>query len=159
MRTFASNQTVNILENGDITMEVHKVTVRGPRRIQWRHFNQTSMENSVYLERKRKKITETESKLSNSAWGEKRKELAVVSNIYTHVLNMFKVVILASFYKMRSCYVHFTSKSYSEGTQLLALKMKVLISLEYKWHFDAKNNPRLALHITAIWKRNLYQLN
>ncbi|XP_012369338.1 60S ribosomal protein L9-like [Octodon degus] len=99
MKTMLSNQTVDIPKNVDITLKGCVVIVKGPRGTLRRDFNHIIVELSL-LGKKKKRL------LVDKWWG-KRKELATVHTICSHIQNMIKGVLLGFHYKTRSVYAHF----------------------------------------------------
>ncbi|XP_060039909.1 large ribosomal subunit protein uL6-like [Erinaceus europaeus] len=99
IKTILSDQTVDIPENVDISLNSRTVIMKGPRGNLWRDFNHINVELSL-LGKKRKWLR------VDKLWGN-RKELATVCTICSHVQNMIKGVTLGFQYKMRSLYAHF----------------------------------------------------
>ncbi|XP_052605355.1 60S ribosomal protein L9-like [Peromyscus californicus insignis] len=97
MKTFLSNQAVDIPENVDITLKGCKVIVKGHRGTLQRDSNHSNVELSL-LGKKRFRVDK---------WWGNRKELATVRTICSHVQNMIKGVTLGFRYKMRSVCTHF----------------------------------------------------
>merc|ERR1712168_59188 len=100
MRTISTNQTVFIPKDVSIKIKNRIVTVEGKRgRLQ--HSFQLLKVN--FLVKKTKKGTE----VTVQKWFGKRKEVAAVRTICTHISNMVKGVTLGFQYKMRAVYAHF----------------------------------------------------
>ncbi|XP_040606254.1 60S ribosomal protein L9-like [Mesocricetus auratus] len=99
MKTIISSQTVDILENVDVSLKGHTVIVKGPRGTLRRDFNHINVELSLLGMKKQR--------LWVDKWWGNRKELATVRTICSHVQNMIKGVTLGFRYKMRSVYAHF----------------------------------------------------
>uniref|UniRef100_A0A8C2VJC2 Large ribosomal subunit protein uL6 n=1 Tax=Chinchilla lanigera TaxID=34839 RepID=A0A8C2VJC2_CHILA len=98
MKTILSNQTVNIPENVDISLEGCTVTVNGLRGTLQRAFNHIDIELSLLGKKKKQ--------LRVDKWWGNGKELATVPTICSHIQNMIKGVTLGFRYKVRSVCAH-----------------------------------------------------
>lgn len=97
MKTILASQTVNIPENVTITAASRKVTVEGPRGTLVRNFRHLNVEL----------LPIGKDKLRVNVWFAKRKELACVKTLCTHIENMIKGVVYGYKYKMKAVYAHF----------------------------------------------------
>uniref|UniRef100_G1QA92 Large ribosomal subunit protein uL6 n=1 Tax=Myotis lucifugus TaxID=59463 RepID=G1QA92_MYOLU len=99
MKTVLSNQTVDIPENVDITLEGRTVIVKGPGGTLRRDFNHIHEEPSLLGKKKKR--------LRVDKWRGNRQELATVRPICGHAQNRIKGVTPGFRFKMRSVYAHF----------------------------------------------------
>ncbi|XP_064609025.1 large ribosomal subunit protein uL6-like [Liolophura sinensis] len=97
MKTIEANQIVKIPEGIDIRVNARKVTVKGPRGSLTRDFGHLA----VVIKKMGKRSIKVEK------WFGKRKELAAVRTVCSHIENMIKGVKKGFLYKMRSVYAHF----------------------------------------------------
>ncbi|PFX16354.1 60S ribosomal protein L9-like [Stylophora pistillata] len=97
MKTILANATVDIPENVTIKLRGREVTVKGPRGTLVRSFRHLNLELTLLSKRK----------LRVDVWFAKRKQLACVKTICTHVENLIKGVIYGYRYKMKAVYAHF----------------------------------------------------
>ncbi|KAL9973543.1 hypothetical protein ACROYT_G020013 [Oculina patagonica] len=113
MKTILASQTVEIPENVTIKLRGREVTIKGPRGTLVRNFNHLKLE-LVLVGKK---------KLRVDVWFAKRKELACVKTICTHIENMIKGVIYGFRYKMKAVYAHFPINiTVSEGNTLVEIR-------------------------------------
>lgn len=97
MKTLLTTQTINIPDGVDVTVRSRKVVVKGPRGTLSRTFKHLAVD--IQMDgKKRIKVVK---------WFGKRKELAAVNTVCSHIQNMFKGVTKGFLYKMRSVYAHF----------------------------------------------------
>jgi len=97
MKLIESHDTVVFPEDVTFTISKRVVSVKGPRGTLKRDFRHVHME----MERIGKDT------LRVRKWAGKRKELAAIRTVCSHVKNMVKGVTVGFRYKMRSVYAHF----------------------------------------------------
>jgi len=97
MKTILATEKVEIPDKVTVFTKGRSITVKGPRGTLKRNFNHLNLE----LTRLSKK------KLRVDVWFAKKKELACLRTICSHIENLMKGVIYGYQYKMRSVYAHF----------------------------------------------------
>lgn len=97
MKTILASATVDIPKNVKVKLRSREVTVTGPRGTLVRSFKHLNLELTLVGKRR----------LRVDVWFAKRKELACVKTICTHVENMMKGVVYGFRYKMKAVYAHF----------------------------------------------------
>ncbi|WAQ99704.1 RL9-like protein [Mya arenaria] len=97
MKTLLTTQTIDVPEGIDVKVRARKVMVKGPRGSLSRTFKHLAVDIEMDGKRKIKVVK----------WFGKRKELAAVNTVCSHIMNMFKGVTKGFLYKMRSVYAHF----------------------------------------------------
>jgi len=97
MKQIVVNQTVKVPEGVKITAKSRRVCVSGPRGVLRRSFRHLSIDITV-LDKSTVKVEK---------WFGKKKEIAAVRTICSHIENMIKGVTKGFQYKMRSVYAHF----------------------------------------------------
>ncbi|XP_014778287.1 60S ribosomal protein L9 [Octopus bimaculoides] len=97
MKTIYADQTVNVPEGVTVKVSSRRVTVTGPRGTLYRNFRHLF----ITITLPRKNLVKVEKYFG------KRKELAAVRTVCTHIENMIKGVTKGFRYKMRSVYAHF----------------------------------------------------
>eukprot|EP00124_Ichthyophonus_hoferi_P002896 Ihof_evm10s220 gene=Ihof_evmTU10s220 len=97
MKTILGTETITIPEDVTIAVKSRKVTITGPRGVLVREFKHLNLELRLL----------TAKKLRVDVWFGKRKDLACVHTICTHIKNMIKGVTLGYKYKMKYVYAHF----------------------------------------------------
>ncbi|KAB0799694.1 hypothetical protein PPYR_07574 [Photinus pyralis] len=113
MKQIVTNQSVKIPSNLTVTAKNRNVTVKGPRGTLKRSFKHLSVD--IRMVNPRKLLVEK--------WFGKRKELAAVRTVCSHVENMIKGVIKGYQYKMRAVYAHFPINcTSSEGDSVLEIR-------------------------------------
>jgi len=113
MKTILASQTVNIPENVTVKAASRKVTVEGPRGTLVRNFRHLNVELLLV----------GKNKLRVNVWFAKRKELACVKTLCTHIENMIKGVVYGYKYKMKAVYAHFPINiSISENGTLVEVR-------------------------------------
>merc|ERR1712102_189918 len=85
---------------GTVTVKSRQLTVKGPRGTLTRDFRHLGVDMVVTGRKDARK-------LKVEKWFGKRKELAAVRTVCSHVENMMKGVTLGFLYKMRAVYAHF----------------------------------------------------
>merc|ERR1712142_1209537 len=100
MKIITTSQSVFIPK--DVFVKVHNrvVTVKGPRGVLKRSFQMLKINFTTKKTAKGREIVVEK-------WFGKRKEVAAVRTICTHISNMVKGVTLGFQYKMRAVYAHF----------------------------------------------------
>ncbi|XP_017773752.1 PREDICTED: 60S ribosomal protein L9 [Nicrophorus vespilloides] len=97
MKQIVSNQTVKVPEDIQVSARCRVVTVKGPRGVLRRDFKHLSIDVRMVSPRL----------LKVEKWFGKKKELAAVRTVCSHVENMIKGVTKGFQYKMRAVYAHF----------------------------------------------------
>merc|ERR1712179_461471 len=104
-KTLLTTQTINIPKGAKARVHSRKVIVNGPRGTLTRTFKHLAVD--IQMDgTKRIKVVK---------WFGKRKELAAVNTVCSHIQNMFKGVTKGFLYKMRSVYAHFPINVAIEG--------------------------------------------
>merc|ERR1711983_560365 len=103
-------QLVKIPEGIDVSIKSRAVTVKGPRGSLTKAFKHLAVD--IY------KVDKDTIKVEK--WFGKKKELAAVRTVCSHIENLFKGVMKGYLYKMRAVYAHFhISCAISEGGSLI----------------------------------------
>ncbi|KAH3855264.1 60S ribosomal protein L9-like [Dreissena polymorpha] len=97
MKTRLTTQTIKIPDGVEAKVRSRKVIVKGSRGTLSRTFKHLAVDITMDGKKKIKVIK----------WFGKRKELAAVNTVCSHIKNMFKGVTKGFLYKMRSVYAHF----------------------------------------------------
>ncbi|KAL5012826.1 hypothetical protein ScPMuIL_011377 [Solemya velum] len=97
MKTLKASQTVKIPDGVEIKVKSRKVMIKGPRGKLTRVFRHLAVDISM----------ESKNVVRVDKWFGKRKELAAVHTVCSHIENMIKGVTKGFLYKMRSVYAHF----------------------------------------------------
>ncbi|XP_013407327.1 60S ribosomal protein L9 [Lingula anatina] len=97
MKTLVSGQFVKIPDNVEVKVHSCKVMVKGPRGTLRRDFRHLAVDMKLV----------SKSLLRIDKYFGTRKELAAVTTVCSHILNMIKGVTKGFQYKMRSVYAHF----------------------------------------------------
>merc|ERR1711978_665357 len=97
MKVINTNQSVKVPDEVDVSVKSRVVTVKGPRGTLIKSFKHLAVDISM----PDKKTVRVEK------WFGKRKELAAVRTVCSHIENMFKGVTKGYKYKMRAVYAHF----------------------------------------------------
>ncbi|XP_065058979.1 large ribosomal subunit protein uL6-like [Rhopilema esculentum] len=97
MKTILATEKINIPSQVEVFTKGRSITVKGPRGILKRNFNHLNLE----LTRLSKNIIRVD------VWFAKKKQLACLRTICSHIENLMKGVIYGYQYKMKSVYAHF----------------------------------------------------
>jgi len=97
MKQINTSQLVKIPKNVTVSVKNRRVTVKGPRGTLRRAFKHLSLD--IYMINQRS--------LKVEKWFGKKKELAAVRTVCSHIENMIKGVTKGFRYKMRAVYAHF----------------------------------------------------
>merc|ERR1712002_976201 len=113
MKELNTFQLVKVPEGIDASVKARSVTVKGPRGSLTKAFKHLAVD--IY------KIDKDTIKVEK--WFGKKKELASVRTVCSHIENMFKGVIKGYQYKMRAVYAHFPiSCAISEAGTLIEVR-------------------------------------
>merc|ERR1711976_306455 len=113
MKVINTNQSVTIPEDVDATVKSRVVTVKGPRGTLTKSFKHLALDISMPT----KKTVRVEK------WFGKRKELAAVRTVCSHITNLFTGVTKGYKYKMRAVYAHFPINcAITEGGTLVEVR-------------------------------------
>ncbi|ELR12883.1 ribosomal protein L6, putative [Acanthamoeba castellanii str. Neff] len=99
MKTIVASQVLPLPKNVTVSVNSRVVTVKGPRGELTRRFKHTDAEMEIIGGKKRK--------LKVTIWFGKRKNLACIRTICTHIKNMIVGVTKGYEYKMKFVYAHF----------------------------------------------------
>ncbi|KAL4230931.1 60S ribosomal protein L9 [Mactra antiquata] len=97
MKTLHTSQSVTVPDGVEAKVRSRKVIVKGPRGTLSRTFKHLAVD--IHMDGKKT--------IKVVKWFGKRKELAAVNTVCSHIENMFKGVTKGFLYKMRSVYAHF----------------------------------------------------
>ncbi|XP_065885756.1 large ribosomal subunit protein uL6-like [Dysidea avara] len=97
MKTIFSSEMVTIPPNVEVSIKSRVVTVKGPRGTLTKSFQHMDLEI----------VKVGKNKLRVDVWFAKRKQLACVKTICSHIENLFKGVLYGYRFKMRAVYAHF----------------------------------------------------
>jgi len=97
MKEISSFQLVKVPEGCTVTINSRVVEVKGPRGTLVKNFRHLSID--IYMH--------DAENIKVEKWFGKKKQLAAVRTICSHISNMFKGVTLGFQYKMRAVYAHF----------------------------------------------------
>ena len=113
MKELNTFQLVKIPEGLEVSIKSRAVTVKGPRGSLTKEFKHLSVD--IY------KVDKDTIKVEK--WFGKKKELAAVRTVCSHIENLFKGVTKGYLYKMRAVYAHFPiSCAISEGGSLIEVR-------------------------------------
>merc|ERR1711993_234812 len=113
MKVINTNQSVTIPEDVDASVKSRVVTVKGPRGTLIKSFKHLAVDMGM----PDKKTVKVEK------WFGKKKELAAVRTVCSHILNLCKGVTKGYKYKMRAVYAHFPINcAISEGGSLVEVR-------------------------------------
>ncbi|XP_045205469.1 60S ribosomal protein L9-like [Mercenaria mercenaria] len=113
MKTLLTTQTIEVPDGVEVKVRSRKVMVKGPRGSLSRTFKHLAVDIQMDGKKKIKVIK----------WFGKRKELAAVNTVCSHIENMFKGVTKGFLYKMRSVYAHFPiNVSVSEDKKAVSIR-------------------------------------
>merc|ERR1711878_172643 len=113
MKVINTNQSVTIPEDVDASVKSRVVTVKGPRGTLIKSFKHLAVDISM----PNKKTVRVE------RWFGKRKELAAVRTVCSHITNLMNGVTKGYEYKMRAVYAHFPINcAITEGGTLIEVR-------------------------------------
>merc|ERR1712098_895072 len=113
MKEINSFQLVTVPEGLDASVKSRVVTVKGPRGTLSKSFKHLAVD--IYMT---DKVT-----IKVEKWFGKRKQLAAVRTVCSHITNMFKGVTKGYLYKMRAVYAHFPINcAITEGGTLIEVR-------------------------------------
>jgi len=113
MKEINTFQLVKIPEGIDVSIKSRAVTVKGPRGSLTKAFKHLAVD--IY------KVDKDTIKVEK--WFGKKKELAAVRTVCSHIENLFKGVMKGYLYKMRAVYAHFPiSCAIQEGGTLIEVR-------------------------------------
>jgi len=113
MKELNSFQLVKVPEGLTATVKSRTVTVKGPRGSLVKSFKHLALD--IYMVDK-----ET---IKVEKWFGKKKQIAAVRTVCSHINNMFKGVTLGYLYKMRAVYAHFPINcAITEGGTLIEVR-------------------------------------
>jgi len=113
MKEINSFQLVTIPEGLDATVKSRTVTIKGPRGSLTKSFKHLAVD--IYMHNK--------NTIKVEKWFGKKKQLAAVRTVCSHITNMFKGVTKGYLYKMRAVYAHFPINcAISEGGTLIEVR-------------------------------------
>lgn len=113
MKVINTNQTVKVIDGVDVSVKSRVVTVKGPRGTLTKSFKHLALDISM----PDKKTVKVEK------WFGKRKELAAVRTVCSHIINLMNGVTKGYKYKMRAVYAHFPINcAISEGGTLVEVR-------------------------------------
>merc|ERR1712077_166352 len=113
MKVINTNQSVTVPDEVDVSVKSRVVTVKGPRGTLVKSFKHLAVDISM----PDKKTVRVEK------WFGKKKELAAVRTLCSHILNLCKGVTKGYKYKMRAVYAHFPINcAISEGGSLVEVR-------------------------------------
>merc|ERR1712060_749527 len=113
MKEINSFQLITVPEGLEASVKARAVTVKGPRGSLTKCFKHLAID--IYMKDK--------NTIKVEKWFGKKKQLAAVRTVCSHIKNMFKGVTLGFLYKMRAVYAHFPiSCAISEGGSLIDIR-------------------------------------
>merc|ERR1712146_674370 len=112
MKPVLSSQVIDIPKDVTVTFKSRKVTVTGPRGTLYREFKHLNL-SMVRLSAKKIRV---------DVWFGKRKNVACVRTICSHIENMIKGVRLGYQYTMRLVFAHFPISVNHEGGKALEIR-------------------------------------
>jgi len=113
MKVLNTNQQVTVPDGVDVSVKSRVVTVKGPRGTLNKSFKHLAVD--IFMPDKKTVRVEK--------WFGKRKELAAVRTICSHITNLINGVTKGYKYKMRAVYAHFPINcAISEGGQLVEVR-------------------------------------
>jgi len=113
MKELNSFQLVKVPEGLTATVKARIVTVKGPRGSLMKSFKHLAID--VYM------VDQDTIKVEK--WFGKKKQIAAVRTVCSHINNMFKGVTLGYLYKMRAVYAHFPINcAITEGGTLIEVR-------------------------------------
>merc|ERR1712072_163533 len=113
MKIINTNQSVTVPEGVDVTVKSRVVTVKGPRGQLVKSFKHLALDICM----PNKKTVRVEK------WFGKRKELAAVRTVCSHITNLINGVTKGYKYKMRAVYAHFPINcAITEGGTLVEVR-------------------------------------
>merc|ERR1712141_618917 len=113
MKVINTHQSVTVPDDVDVTVKSRVVTVKGPRGTLSKSFKHPAVDISM----------PDKETLKVEKWFGKKKELAAVRTVCSHILNLCKGVTKGYKYKMRAVYAHFPINcAISEGGSLVEVR-------------------------------------
>merc|ERR1711981_287775 len=113
MKVINTNQSVTVPDDVDVTVKSRVVTVKGERGTLVKSFKHLAVDISM----------PDKETLKVEKWFGKKKELAAVRTVCSHILNLCKGVTKGYKYKMRAVYAHFPINcAISEGGSLVEVR-------------------------------------
>lgn len=160
MKTILTTDTIDVPEGVTISMKSRVITVTGPRGALTRSFKHVNLSFTP--------IGDPVKKLKVDLWFGKKKQIATINTICSHIKNMITGVTKGFIYKMRFVYAHFPinvamEKGVVEIRNFLGEKrvrrVKVLPGVEYVRTKDVKDQIELigndltavSLQAAQIW--------
>nr|ALS04813.1 hypothetical protein [Pseudodiaptomus poplesia] len=113
MKEINSFEIVKVPEGLEASIKSRVITVKGPRGSLSKSFKHLALD--IYMPDKKT--------IKVEKWFGKKKQLAVVRTVCSHIQNLFKGVTLGFMYKMRAVYAHFPINcAISEGGSLIEVR-------------------------------------